>query len=294
MKHRILCFICVIAILFQICPVAFAHGRKEHDKHIEKVLFGRDNYHASLPAAQRDALDALECAAYLCPDQFNGNGSEDLSTLKNYGVLHLPESIDEINFTANYDHRKYTHLGWIPAEHPERGNWDKRKEMLLATVNKVFDFGWQSDFSLFGFSISGYADQCDAMAALLYYIHILGDVEHLDTYEKYRKEGSYVFPLVRTNPGENNPDIIYDLTVKYLPKLFSSQIGSDQYNGLQTKLQSVASDARHLVGSTGGINNEEKYSDYRKYTLKVLDILSAYIPTLLMNESFFKGVFGGL
>lgn len=147
----------------------------------------------------REAIEAIESAAYLCPDQFNGSGKEELNTLIAYGVPGIPNSIDEINFTSNWQHRRYTHMDWVPMEHPDVGNWDMRKEILLATVNKVFDFGPFTDpVPLLGWKVD-YTDQCNSFCALVYYVHILGDNEALDTFDKYKKEGSYVIPLGRAH-----------------------------------------------------------------------------------------------
>lgn len=179
MKRKLIAIIGVIIFLLQATPLAYAHNRTEHDKQLEKVLFGRDNYHASQPKKEQDAIEALKCAVYLCIDQFNNSGEQELKTLKDYKVPNLPKKVADINFFGNYTHRKYTHLGWVPVMTPTEGNWSTRKEILLSTVNKVFDFGWTSGFSFLGITSLDYSEQCDAMAALLYYIHILGDIESL-------------------------------------------------------------------------------------------------------------------
>lgn len=239
----------------------------------------------------REAIEAIECAAYLCPDQFNGNGKDELNTLIVYGVPGIPKSIDEINFTSNWQHRRYTHLGWVPVEHPDVGNWDMRKEILLATVNKVFDFGPFTDPIIFGWKVD-YTDQCNSFCALVYYVHILGDNEALSTFDQYKKEGSYVIPLGRTHPSNSNPDIIWELTELYLPKLFSESVkASNDYKTLIQKLTGLGSEVRSLAGRTGGINSEERFQEYKGYCDQLLEILSTYIPKLLMQEPFFKKVF---
>lgn len=226
---------------------------------------------------QKKAIEALECAAYLCPDQFNGAGREELRILMEYNVPDLPKSVEEIDFRSNYAHRRYTHLGWNPVVHPELGNWEKRKTILISAVSKVFG---SIDTKL-----------CDSFAALLYYIHILSDIESIDTYAKYRREGSYVLPLARHEASETQPDILRELIVIYLPVLFSKQIDSDDYKQLISKLEDIAVKARSLASTTGGINSEEKYTLYHDYVVQVLDVMSGYIPKLLHKEPYFVRVF---
>ncbi len=279
-------------VLYLFIPVSvLASNRMEHDKQLERIVFGRENYYASQPKNQKKAVEALECAVFLCIDQYNNTGNNDLRTLKEYGVPGLPENINAINYTAGYDHRKYTHIGWVPIMHPEKGEWNIRKEILLSTVNKVFDFGLFTDVNILGLK-PAYTPQCDAFSALLYYIHILEDLAALKDYGQYKLEGAYVLPLARAHADTNSPDILWDLTTLYFPNLFSKSVKeSFEYNELMQKSGSLAQSARSLVQRTGGIYNEERFLEYKNYTLEFLLLLQDYIPRLLRKESFFTSIF---
>lgn len=291
MLRKIVSVLLLFALCLQTTAPAFAHPRQEHDPDLELVLFGRRNYKVGQPAKIRTAIEAIECAAYLCPDQFNGKGVKELNTLIAYGVPGIPKSVDEIDFKDSWRHRRYTHMGWVPAEYPDKGNWGMRKEILLATVNKVFDFGPFTDPILFGWKVD-YTDQCNSFCALVYYVHIVGDNMSFEGYEQYRKEGAYVIPLGRPHPGENNPDIIWELTEKYLPKLFSDPIKqTSDYKTMIRKLAKLGTDVRALTSSTGGINSEERFNTYKDYCSDFFNIMSTYMPELLIQEPFFKKVF---
>ena len=291
MKRQWLSLLLVMVLVLQMPISAFASDRSVHSKQLEDIIFGRENYYASQPLNQKKAIEALECAAYLCPDQFNGSGANELIILKEYGVPGLPESVDVIDFKSNYSHRKYTHMGWVPVMHPEQGQWDIRKEILLSTVNKVFDFGAFTDVNIFGLKLA-YTQQCDAFSALLYYIHILGDLVVLKDYAQYKKEGSYVLQLAQPHADANTPDILWDLMTTYLPNLFSPAVKeSDDYKALMRRAESLARDARSLVGKTGGINDEDRFTEYKGYAMEFMKILKEYIPGLLKQETFFTSVF---
>ncbi len=292
MKRRLLALLLTICLCLQLPIAAFASGRTVHDKHLESVVFGRSNYHVAQETKQKEAIEVLECAAYLCPDQYNEEGQTYLDKLHTYGVPGIPASIGEIDFSSNYTHRKYSHLGWVPVMQPEKGNWEIRKNLLLATVNKVFDFGFLTDPVLIPGLQVPYTAQCDAFSALLYYTHILGDVIVLKDYAQYKKEGSYVLPLARDHADANNPDILWDLSTIYLPKLFSDNTKqTDEFKLLMNKLDDLAQKARKLVGQPGGINSEERFIEYKAYGEELMKILKDHISGLLWQEQFFKAVF---
>ena len=292
MKNKCVALLLVLLMLLGIASNSLAYGRDLHDKQLERVLFGRENYHAAQPQDQRDAIEALQCAVYLCTDQFNGSGEKELRVLKDYNVPNLIDSLDEIDFKSNYTHRRYSHLGWDPVEHPEKGNWKRRKEIILNTVNYVFDFGFLTDVNIGGHHIREFTEQCDAFSAFIYYIHLIGDIEALDTYSQFKKEGAYILPLVRRNVGDNNPDIMTSLIDTYLPKLFINCQEDQNYTDLIKELKSEADLARKYKAENGDIDSEEEYSVYRTHALNVLDIMEKYVPTLLTKEPFFSDVFG--
>ena len=130
MKRKLIALIYVMIMLTILFLDAYASDKKEHRRQLESVIFGRDNYSAALPKPQRDAIEALACAAYLCLDQFNDYGQVELSFLKEFGVPNLPASISDIDFHCNSHHRRYTHRGLNPdplLEPPsEKGKWKQK------------------------------------------------------------------------------------------------------------------------------------------------------------------------
>ncbi len=281
-------FLLLLALLF-IPQSGLAHPFDTQKKDVQLVLFGRDNYYASQPKDQRNAIVALAYAQNLVLDEFNGNSNsvfgERLQFLKEYGVHGLPSSTADIDFTCNSGHETYVNIRWENGKVPDRGNWPIRKNILLSTVNRVFNFGIGTDIYLFSNEpVLSYTEQCNAFAALLFYLHQIGDIQ-TTTYK------ATVFPLARAHPGDSNPDILWDLMEIYLPQLFPGQTNSDEYRNLISELQDVAVDVRSLVGSTGGINSTDKQEQYKGYASRVKEILSEHIPKLLHNESFFTEVF---
>ncbi len=297
MKRKAIAFVLMVAVLVMGVVPGQAHTRSEHDKQLEKVLFGRENYSASLEKKEKEAITAIHAAAYLCLDQYNSHGGNEAIILKDYGI-DVP--LDSINFTGNYSHRMYTHQGWDPQKSPEKGNWPMRREILLATVNKVFDFGLFTDPFLLGIK-RNYTRQCDAFSALVYYVHVLGDIEDLKNYDQFKKEGSYTLPLARAHPDDTNRDILYELYEMkntggqddcYLKNLFPDIWKTDiRCKNLQNELKKIHNEASSLAGSIGGINTEEKFQQYKQYCTDTINVLSEYIPDLLKQEKFFADVF---
>ena len=281
-------FLLFLALLF-IPQSGLAHPFETQKKDVQLVLFGRDNYYASQPEKRRNVIDALAFAQNLVLDEFNGNSNSSFTTklqfLKDYGIKGLPSSIADIDFTCNSAHENFVNIRWENGKTPDRGNWSVRKNILLTTVNGTFNFGIGTDFYFFSNEpFLSYTEQCNAFAALLFYVHQIGDIE-TTTYK------ATVFPLARAHPGDSNPDILWDLMEIYLPKLFPGQTDSDAYKNLISKLRDVAVDARSLAGSTGGINTTDKQEQYKQYATMVKNILSEHVPKLLHNETFFAEVF---
>ncbi len=103
---------------------------------------------------------------------------------------------------------------------------------------------------------------------------------------------AYVLPLARDHADANNPDILWDLSTIYLPKLFSDNTKqTDEFKLLMNKLDDLAQKARKLVGQTGGINSEERFKEYKAYGEELMKILKDHISGLLWQEQFFKAVF---
>lgn len=278
-------------ILLTVALPARAHDRKEHDAGLEYVLFDKNDEYRKAHPKVADMLKALEDAVYLTVDQYNGHGSEQLEFLKSMGVKGLPDSIDDFNFSANdLTHRLLTHRGWN-FEYPEKSHWSIRQKILKKTVQRILfenekqPLSWLPWLSEILYGTSEEPKQRDSFCALLYYVHILGD--HIAA-EKYTQLAD-IAPLVRPNDKEN-PGLIPELQ-KYLDILFSSQHSSYTYYALMGELDALNAKAEKLVSSTGGINTDEKFSQYHQLAEDLKELLSYYLHTLLMNEPFFADHF---
>lgn len=280
MTKRIIVLLVVVAVLIAAALPAWAHGREIHDADIEFILFGKENYKDTHPKVE-DTIQALEDAVYLAVDQYNGNGTKELENLRSIGVKNLPRSIDEINYSANYAHRQYTHRGWNLEYTDDKANWTIRKSILKNTVQKMLFSNQKHSLDWLIQGKKNNEEQINSFCALLYYIHILGD--HLEA-KKYTQL-AYIIPLVRSNDKENS-GLIPELQ-KHLSIMLESQQTSFTYYALMGELDNLNAKAASLISSTGGINTEEKFEQYHDCAVKLEDALSFYLPDLLMNESFF-------
>ncbi len=277
---RLLAILLIIAIFAAFLIPAFAFDRDEHDEYLEKVLF----ILGDVPVGGKEKVEMLECASYLTLDQYNGTGIEDLDYLKSHGVSSLPKSIDDIDFSGNSLHRRYTHQGWnyIYSGEKDKANWPVRKDILRSTTNQVFDFGVTNEIT------GRFCAQCDSFSALVYYVHILGDMIHDET----PKGSSEQLPFARAHADENTPDIFFELR-PHLETLFkdTADSRSNTYHGLMTKFNVLARKARSLEATTGGVNTQEKIAQQKEYENDLMDLLIAYVPRLLRYTEFFAKAF---
>ena len=292
----------VLLLLISVSLPVNAYGEDGHRKIIESILFGDENYSDSLSGNALDQLKALEYAVTICLDQYNNSYSDELAFLNAQKIHGLPNSVDEINFTGNQYHRRYTHRGWDFKYTPiDKANWPVRQTILLQTVNEVFSFSRRAGVWKFLWFTKdhGYKEQCTSMAAFLYYLHIIGEYHEvamqLEDENNARTDftalTASVIPLATAHPSDSNPDLFWELE-KHFTVLFATQkdAGSDMYIGMMTELRTLASEARKLASQTGGIT-QANFPEYIQYAMDLIDILQARIPALLQNETFFTKVF---
>ena len=94
-----------------------------------------------------------------------------------------------------------------------------QKKILLQTVNRVFVFQKRAgiwEFLWFKEDY-GYSKQCEAFAELIYYIHVLADIEASGMNEGY----SDMIKLALLHPQKDSSDIYMEL-LGILPNLFQS------------------------------------------------------------------------
>lgn len=281
-----------LLIAFSAVP-GLAGEKKDHVNDLKEILFGNVSFIFKSDKASK-AFEALQNASYLAIDQFNGQGKAELLVLKEYGVPGLPRKINKkINFSSNFEHRKYTHLGWDYDKYEKTQNrWERRKKILLDTTQKVFGFGPFSGKHLF--LQFPYDEKCDSFAALVYYIHILGDYK-TDKNSKYPTPNIVSFATI--TPSENNTDIFFELT-KHLSILFSDQQDKEIYKFLMRELNIQGENARNFDSKISNMNSTEKkdrqeeiQKEYEKYVSQLKHLLIDNIPKLLREEEFFKKVF---
>lgn len=301
----------ILLCSFEIMPVEAHQSAEEHYEELEAMLFDNENFKGSVSDEDvREAIYILEYASTLCIDQFGNSNQDKLDALNEWGVPGIPANVSKINPSIKKDgiklsptnHRTYTHQGWDYSYEDEKNgdlaHWSKRKNIMLAATEKVFDFSTFSGKWLF--VDFGYSDKCDSFSALIYYNHLLGDyLEDVD-----EKNGN-LKKFNGTSNGDKIPfasdalkpiDIFSELE-KHLAILFEDQADSRVYDSLMSDIETLANEARKISGNSEGTVTEENFEEMRTCVQKLMDILTGEngqfnaINDLLMNEEFFTDVF---
>lgn len=275
-------------LLFILTEFVYSHGNDGHNQELEYVLFG-DRFYKNSHPNEKTVIQALEDASYLCIDQFSGRGNDKLTRLKNEKIPDIIKDISEINYDAfggvegSRGHRYYTHRGW-DISYPEKAHWEARRAILVNTVKKEL---FPSLLGLFSFLRNNkhLEAQCNSFCKLIYYVHILGD--HLEA--KNPNALADIVPLSRSH-DTSEPGII--LKIKECCKdLFASQVNTRIYSSFVNQLDTLKTESEIYYYSPGGVNTDEKFSNYHKCAEDLLECLAQFVPNLLKNESFFKEVF---
>ncbi|SCW69343.1 hypothetical protein SAMN02910456_02635 [Ruminococcaceae bacterium YRB3002] len=296
MKRRVICLLFVIVIVFcGVVPVS-AHTRRTHDKQLEYMIFGDEKY-SSRHSNVRDKVIALEEAVYLCVDQYNGNGKQDLNDLRNRKVPHLPKTIDTINIGANAEHRYYTHLGWDHDYSNDKNvptgwnkTWGIRKGILRETVDKelfsdvkyIAPIQWVINL----FNNEHYDEKCESFCALVYYIHLISDNEAAECIDDLN---STCLLYSRDDPETPSPGIVPEL-IKHCEILFQDQISSYKYHGLMSRLKRINTRSVKFKYSDNG-ESEEEFQEYHECVEELIECIHDYIPSMLMEEDYFRESF---
>lgn len=276
----------VFSFMLGWIPIAIAHEKKEqHWADFERIIFGRE----LLPSERVGAVRKLEYASALVLDQFNETGSDMHQFLVNEHVYGVPATIDAYNLhTSPNVHQSFTHRGWEHIYEIDSANWPVRKEMLLATVENVFDFSPTKGTLIGSVFQEPYSNKCNSFAAVMYYVHVLGDHAEAKNYKAV--SGKLIIPVVRLHPGETNRDILWELE-HHLPIIFADQHNTRTYKNMMSELEALGKKMRSLLGSTGSIDSDEKYTAYMECLKELFTILEDHMPKLLKQESFFTNVF---
>jgi hypothetical protein len=284
-KKLIFVFLLVTFIIFPLS----ASDERIHNQQMRQVLFG---YTYRLNENGYRNLEALEKSIYLCIDLFNGytynrgQAQRYLDELRKFGVRNLP-GLNTIDFTAGAEHQRYTHRGWDWTLYPRdyRGYnfqqiWNIRQQRVyLAPIDRIFNFRRNE------------MEKRDSFAALLYYVHILGD--HIGDKKRSYMDRIPISPrpdyrFNRSGENSNNPTIYTEL-LYHLPRLFREQTSSVDYLQLIGYLESN----KNREFPTGTVISDEEYSELQHFAQETLDKMIRYIPRLLQNERFFTRTFRG-
>ena len=304
MAKRALSLLLVFIICLTYCSQAVAHGRQEHDEELEYVLFGNRDYKTTHPI-DKSTVQALEDALYLCVDQFNNSGTNELANLvNNEKIPDIPKTIDEIDYTSNYSHRSLTHRGWNTVYDP-KAHWPERQKILRNTVKKELFSSFDTPFSWITEKVKGqsnYTKQSESFCILLYCVHVLGD--HIEAGEdkdlgggkkaaktlQEKKNGlAYIYPLSHTNDIDN-PGLIPDI-IKSCEVLFESQANTRTYNNLMQELKGLSDKSEEIYRSKEGVDTEDDFEKYNSYANELLEVLARSLPSMLRKEEFFVNTF---
>ena len=258
-----------------------------HSDDYSKLLTGNGYFHNG---AQRNifltGLTHIMCLTVDSMHDRNGRPMPDVYTavdFLNKNRKHL--KIDKLNDAdvkefltpAGNTHGVYTHLGW---EHiyPDDDNFQERW-MIKTNTRWLIRKKLLCDFLGKNFNFFLNKKKQDSFAALLYYVHILGDHENNKANTAYTR-----IPIKSFDEQKNDPDwrgwyeydqrwkpqttIIAELN-KHIPILFKGQENSPFYKNL-----------------LNGINDDFMPENQKEKAKRILQILFDNTPHLLKNEKF--------
>lgn len=311
---RVLLFIVVIIQLYlpmDCCAhnryTTTVRGKEEigHDNELEQILFGKD-FGSKKSMIRPDAVKAIEDASYLAIDQFQNSvvipGQDELNELVEFGIYSpftVPK-IEDLSYKNPAHHRVYTHEGWnfkYPIDVDERNgkkdkaNWKLRKSILIDTVRH--EFGYVPVVS----NVNGDAEWMESFAKLVYYIHLLGDIESTESLSTYQKNPVMPLAFKHTENNKDYIDIICEIR-GCCEVLFIKQKENSAYKTLMRKLdhyhEKVQERVKNPEGASGFyqfdhdnlevpgvIKNEHSFNEYRKNTTELNNMLKEQIPELL-------------
>lgn len=131
--------------------------------YVPQIIFG-DN---AVKYQSDDKTKMLLYSLYCCNEQTNGQGREKIDYLKRKHVSNVPE-LDDIKLKSS-SLLKNMHCRWEDVCGSNEKKQKKRGQLLVNTVNKVFDFGTINNIFRSG------GEKGKSFSAMLYYSHILSD-----------------------------------------------------------------------------------------------------------------------
>lgn len=301
MRNRILSLLLAILVIFSVNTCAFAESKDtKHDNDIKVVLFGA----MGIPSNE-EALALLQWASYFamdCIGKENADEQAALDKLRDYGIAGIPKNVSEFHYKGNrfenQHHERCTHRGWSDAlygpDSEDYANWVTiRKPMLVNAFTQVLTSGqrqwWETaDFlNLFTSKVDPtVSKQCESLAAIVYYTHILGDHCY-----NTRVTLPDRIPLVRKHVNESNPDLLSELK-NHFAILFNAQTSTNEYMSLINEIDQIREQWANNVGAFDfDIKTDEQYKAYQNEAKKLMSLLKTEVSPLLKNEAFFANVF---
>ena len=273
-------------VIILIIPLFLVNAKSGYEHDVDLCGLFYDEIYADRILNSSIQMNALCSAAFLTLD-YNSNknysykGKNSIDILSRIGI-NFPFILESLHAQGDggSDHEKFTHMGWEPYRRYNDYIYDKwllRKEILITTVVNEFAFS-KSDEALcsqklqieqtyhqerlylanssFFSGVMGFVDKITlfrsskaySFAAVLYYTHILGDIENNST------------STANTRISLN--ELCVDL-VKHLNIVFGSKLNSN----LGKKLKSSLSTA----------NNPSL----------ILDLFQSTLQELLAEETFY-------
>ena len=130
--------------------------------------------------------------------------------------------------------------------------------------------------------------------------HVILDVRREDEYAAGHIPGAICIPneTIYKDRPEELPDLDQVILVycrsgnrsKRAARMLY-EINSNSYIQFELQMNKQYEKARKLVESTGQVNTDEKFEEYRTCSESILNIMGNYIPMILQREEFFREAF---
>lgn len=130
--------------------------------------------------------------------------------------------------------------------------------------------------------------------------HVILDVRREDEYATGHIPGAICIPneTIYKDRPEELPDLDQVILVycrsgnrsKRAARMLY-EINSNSYIQFELQMNKQYEKARKLVESTGQVNTDEKFEEYRTCSESILNIMGNYIPMILQREEFFREAF---
>ena len=303
MIKKVICLTLILIILVPTGALCVSEDTK-HDEDLKEIFWGKYTSYDDT-----EELIVLQWAVYFAVDCIakpNSKASDEigLAKLRGYGIEGVPQQVSDFHYEGNkfenQYHERYTHLGWDHVYGSGRfdslGNiahWPEiRKPLLINAVRQVFikgktDLG--STIDIGGWFHQPKTDmsdqQLESMAALIYYVHVLGD-------HCYNTNSTSIdrIPLAKRTEDNKDPSLIFDLK-KHLRVLFRDQQNSSELRSLMKEMDNIHNDVLVLLGDNDYPPSDAQFESYRGYAKKLMNELKKRIPRLLEDSDFFLDVF---